>query len=72
MAGEAALQRVDLLAHGARVADDPPRPVEHALALRREALEARPALHQEHAELSSSCLMPAEKVGWLTPQASAA
>ena len=50
MAGEAALQRVDLLAHGARVADDAARPVEHALAFRGEALEARAALHQEHAE----------------------
>ena len=50
MAGEALLQRVDLLAHGAGVADDAARPVEHALAFRREALEARAALHQQHAE----------------------
>src|SRR5581483_8866035 len=41
----------DLLAHGARVADDAPRPIEHALAFRREALEARAALHEEYAEL---------------------
>ena len=50
MAGEAPLQRVDLLAHGARVADDAARPVEHALAFRGEALEARSALHQQHPE----------------------
>ena len=50
MAGKAALQRVDLLAHGARVADDAARPVEHPLALGGEALEARAALHQQHAE----------------------
>src|SRR5262249_40646687 len=42
--------RIDLLAHGARVTDDPAGPVEHPLALGREALEARAPLHQEHAE----------------------
>ena len=49
--GQAVAQRVDLLAHGAGVADDAPRPVEHALALRREALEARAAVDQQHAHL---------------------
>src|SRR5579885_581610 len=51
MPGKAAFQRVDLLAHGARVAHDAPRPVEHALALGRKALEARAALHEQDAEL---------------------
>src|SRR5262245_45079776 len=50
MAGKAFPQRVDLLAHGAGVADDAPRPVEHALAFRREALEARTPLHEQHTE----------------------
>ena len=36
-------------AHRARVADDAARPVEHALAFRREALEARAAVDQQHA-----------------------
>ena len=38
-------------AHRARVADDAARPVEHPLALRREALEARAAIDQQHAHL---------------------
>ncbi len=50
MAGQAALQRIDLLMHGAGVADDAPGPVEHPLALRREALEPRSPLYQEHPE----------------------
>ena len=49
MAGKTALQGVDFLAHGARIADDAPRPIEHALAFRRETLEARAALHKQHA-----------------------
>ena len=49
--GQAVAQRIDLLAHGAGVADDAARPVEHALALRREALEARAAVDQQHAHL---------------------
>src|SRR5262249_32604451 len=44
-------QRIDLLAHGAAVADDAPCPIEHALALRREALEARAAIDQQHPHL---------------------
>ena len=47
---QAVLQRVDLLVHGAGVADDAARPVEHPLAFRRETLEARSALHQQHPE----------------------
>jgi hypothetical protein len=43
-------ERVDLLAHGARITDDAPRPIEHALTLGREALEARAALHEQYAE----------------------
>ncbi len=49
-AGEAVAQRVDLLPHGAGVADDAARPVEHALALRGEAAEARAAVDQQHAD----------------------
>src|SRR5262249_55403049 len=50
MAGEAALERVDLLAHRAGVGDDAARPVEHPFALGREAVIAGAALHQQHAE----------------------
>ena len=50
MPDEAALERVDILAHGARIADDPPRPFQHPLALGREAVEARAAMDQQHAE----------------------
>ncbi len=49
-AGQAVLERVHFLAHGAGVADDAARPVEHALALRREALKARAAVDQQDAE----------------------
>jgi hypothetical protein len=31
-----------------------------------------PGLTQQHAHVSSSCLIPADSVGWVTPQASAA
>ena len=72
MAGKAPLQRVDLLMHGAGVADDAPRPVEHPLAFRGEALEARAALHQQNPEGILELLDAADSVGWLTPQASAA
>ena len=50
LAGELVLEAVDLLPHRAGVADDPPRPVERAFALRRKALEPRTALHQHDAE----------------------
>jgi hypothetical protein len=40
-----------LLAHGAGVADDAPRPFKHALALGRQSLEPRAALHQRHTQL---------------------
>ena len=50
LAGELVLEAVDLLPHRAGVADDPPRPVERAFALRRKALKARAALHQHDAE----------------------
>ena len=49
--GQAVAQRVDLRAHRARVADDAARPVEHLLALGREALETRAAVDQQHAHL---------------------
>ena len=44
------LQRVDLLAHRAGIAHDPPRPVQRPLAFGRKSLEAGPALDQHHAE----------------------
>ena len=49
--GKTVPERIDLLTHGARVADDAARPVEHALAFRGKALEARAAVDQEHAHL---------------------
>ena len=45
-----ALERIDVLAHGAGIADDAPRPFEHPFAFRREAPKPRTALHQQHAE----------------------
>ena len=59
--------RAHLLAHGAGVADDAARPFQHPLALRRQALEARAAVDEHDAELSSSCLIAADSVGWVTP-----
>ena len=47
--GQAVTQRLELLPHGAGVAHDAPCPVEHPLALRGEALEAGPAVDQQHA-----------------------
>src|SRR5262249_45715358 len=44
------LQRVDFLVHGAGVTDDAACPVEHAFALRGEALKTGAALHEQHAE----------------------
>ena len=44
------LQSLHLLPHGARVGDDGARPVEHPLALRGEAQEARGPLHQHDAQ----------------------
>ena len=45
-AGEAVTQRVDFCAHGALVAHDAAGPVEHLLALGREAAKARAAVHR--------------------------
>ena len=47
--GQAVTQRLELLPHGTGVAHDAPCPVEHPLALRGEALEAGPAIDQQHA-----------------------
>src|ERR1700704_5856268 len=46
--GERGLGRMNVLAHGARVADDAPRPFEHALAFRRQSVKARAAVDEEH------------------------
>ena len=46
VAGEAAFQRADFVAHRPVIADDSAGPVEHAQALRREADKAGLALHQ--------------------------
>src|SRR4029078_3892803 len=43
-------QRMNLLTHGAAVADNAARPIEHTLAFGREALESGAAIDQEHAE----------------------
>ena len=59
-------------AHGARVGDDGARPVQHPLALGREARKREVRCTSMTPSVSSSCLMPAENVGWVTPQASAA
>src|SRR5262245_28946640 len=42
-------QRVDLLAHGAAVADNPAGPFQHPLPLRGKAWKTRPAIDQQHA-----------------------
>ena len=56
--GEAVLERVHLLTHGARIADDAPRPVEHALAFSGESLETGTAVDQQHAEAFFELLYP--------------
>ena len=56
--GEAVAQRIDFVAHVAGVADNAARPFQHALALRRETLEARAAPHQQHAHLLLDLLHP--------------
>ena len=50
LAGETFLECIDLLPHRSGIADDAARPVERALAFRRESLKARTALHQHDAE----------------------
>ena len=45
-------------AHRALVADDAPRPVEHALAFGRQSAEARAAVDQQHAHLFFELLDP--------------
>ena len=50
-AGRPVSRCAHLLLHRAGIADDPPGPYQHLLALRGEALEARAALDQHHAEL---------------------
>ena len=50
VADEAALERIDVLPHGAGVADDAARPFQHPLAFGRKAAKARAALHQKYAE----------------------
>src|ERR1700732_3301553 len=48
MPGERGLGRMNVLPHGARVADNAPRPFEHALALRRQPVKARAAIDEQH------------------------
>src|ERR1700731_4589110 len=48
MPGERGLRRMNVLAHGARVADDAPRPFEHALAFRRQSVKARAAIDEQY------------------------
>src|SRR6516165_7257804 len=50
LAGEFFLQSLNFLTHGAAVADDAPRPIQHTLTLGRKALETRTALHQHYAK----------------------
>jgi hypothetical protein len=50
MAGKPSLQGADLLPHRPGVANDAPRPLEHLLALGREAVETRAALHEKNAK----------------------
>ncbi len=58
LAAQAAAQRLDLVAHGAAVADDAPRPFEHPFAFGREALEPRAAVDQQDAHLLFELLDP--------------
>ena len=58
MAGETAFQGADFVAHGTGVADDAPRPIEHAQALGREADEAGAALHQQDADAFLQLFQP--------------
>ena len=61
--GEAVAQRVELLAHGAGVADDAPRPVEHPLTLRGEAAEPRSPVDQQHPHRALELLDPGGQRG---------
>ena len=47
---KAVLEGMDLLAHGAGVADDAACPVQHPFALGREVLETRATIDQKDAE----------------------
>jgi hypothetical protein len=65
--GQPVAQRVKLLAHGARVADDTARPIEHPLALRGEAAKARAAVDQQHAHGVLELLDPRRECGLSHP-----
>jgi hypothetical protein len=64
LAGELVLEAVDLLAHGAGIGDDAPRPVQCPFAFRREPLGARTALDQHYAEHLLKLFQPGRH-GWL-------
>ena len=70
--GEAPSHHPELLVEAADVGENPARPLEHALALRRQPLEALRAAHDREADLASRRLIPDESVGWETWQARAA
>src|SRR4051812_3091524 len=51
MTGETLAGSTHFLAHGARIADDAPRPFQHTLPFRGQSLETGAALHQHDAKL---------------------
>jgi hypothetical protein len=63
MTRQSLLQHLDFGDHRPGVADDAPGPFENPLAFRREALEARAAVHQSHAERRFQLLDGQRKVG---------
>ncbi len=48
--GQTALERPDLLPHRPGIADDPLGPFQYPLAFRRQAMETRAAIDEQHAE----------------------
>jgi hypothetical protein len=61
--GQSVPQRVEFLPHGAGIADDAARPLEHPLAFRREAPKPRAAIDQQHAHGVLELLEPRRQRG---------
>src|SRR5690625_2560191 len=57
-----------LVPHCARIPDDPPRPVEHALPLRRQPAKTRAPPDQQHAELPFELFYPGRKARLRDPE----
>ncbi len=72
LAGQAVLERIDLLPHGAGVADNAPRQSSVRSPSGVKPWNREPRCTSITPRISSSCLRLVDIVGWVTPQASAA